>query len=88
MPVVSNSGPEAIALAKELKLPLLIDEKVARHEAKRLGIPYFGTLRVLRAAKEHALIGEIRPTLDQMILAGMHIDETLYAKFLEQNGES
>jgi predicted nucleic acid-binding protein len=71
--------PEAVY---ERNLPLLIDEKLGRQEAARLGIPYFGSLRVVQSAKELGLIPGIKPTLDQMIAAGMYLDDGLYAKIL------
>src|SRR6266446_2792452 len=79
---------EAIALAKESNLALLIDEKIARQEAARLGIPYFGSLKVLQAAKENRLLSHVKPCVDDMIAAGMHVDDELYGSFLKQVNES
>jgi predicted nucleic acid-binding protein len=45
---------EAIQLARELSADaLLVDDRDAREEAERLGIPVLGTLRVLADASEH-----------------------------------
>lgn len=45
---------EAIELAQELSADaLLVDDRDARDEARRLGIPVLGTLRVLADASEH-----------------------------------
>lgn len=47
---------EAIALAAELSADaLLMDDRDARQEAEKLGIPVLGTLRVLVDASEHGL---------------------------------
>jgi len=45
---------EAIRLAVEISADaLLVDDRDARHEAERLGVPVLGTLRVLADASEH-----------------------------------
>ena len=78
---------EAIALAKGSNLPLSIDERIARQEAARLGIRYFGSLKVLQAAKENGFLSHIKPCLDDMIVAGMHLDDELYSRFFKQVNE-
>ncbi|MBI2820610.1 MAG: DUF3368 domain-containing protein [Acidobacteria bacterium] len=78
---------EAIVLAKELGLALLVDEREARREAHRLGIEYFGSLRVLKEAKDRGLISAVRPVLDQLISTGTYISHALYHEFLTQLGE-
>jgi predicted nucleic acid-binding protein len=45
---LSQGESEAILLAKELDAYLLVDELEARKEASRLGISYFGSLRIIR----------------------------------------
>lgn len=45
---------EAIRLAVEMSADaLLVDDRDARHEAERLGVPVVGTLRVLADASQH-----------------------------------
>jgi predicted nucleic acid-binding protein len=45
---------EAIRLAVEMSADtLLVDDRDARHEAERLGVPVLGTLRVLADASQH-----------------------------------
>jgi predicted nucleic acid-binding protein len=46
---------EAIVLAQELGSALLVDDREARKEARRLGIAHFGSLRILKEAKESAV---------------------------------
>jgi predicted nucleic acid-binding protein len=53
---LSRGESEAILLAKELDAFLLVDELEARKEASRLGINYFGSLRVIKEAKDRGLI--------------------------------
>jgi predicted nucleic acid-binding protein len=52
---LSRGESEAILLAKELGGYLLVDEFEARKEAARLGISYFGTLRIIKEAKDRGL---------------------------------
>lgn len=44
---------EAIQLAVMSADALLVDDRDARHEAERLGVPVVGTLRVLADASQH-----------------------------------
>ncbi len=73
---------EAIALAQELGAVLLVDEQEARKEAKRLGIPYFGSLRVLKEAKVKGIANPIKPILDELVASGTYIRPALYREFL------
>lgn len=79
---------EAIVLAKELTAHLLVDDYQARREALRLGIDIFGSLRVLKEAKEGGMIDEVRPVLDQMVSTGTYLSEALYQEFLREMGEA
>ena len=79
---------EAIALAKEQGAALLVDEREARREALHQGVTVMGSLRVLREAKTRGIIPRVRPTLDELIAAGMYISEPLYEAFLRQLDEA
>lgn len=79
---------EAIALAKEQGVALLVDEREARREALHQGIAVMGSLRVLREAKTRGIIPRIRPVLDELIAAGMYIGEAVYEAFLHQLDEA
>ncbi len=71
---------EAIALAYQLKTPLLIDDQQGGAAAKRLGLPAFGTVGVLIRAKEANLVSAIRPVLEQIRRQGYWLsDEVLNA---------
>jgi predicted nucleic acid-binding protein len=51
---LGDGGRQAIQLAIELPADaLLVDDRDARDEAQRLGVPVLGTLRVLADASEH-----------------------------------
>jgi len=78
---------EAILLAKELDAYLLVDELEARKEASRLGISYFGSLRIIKEAKNRGLILKAKPVLDELIASSTYLDEILYKWFLREMGE-
>lgn len=78
---------EAVVLAAELNGVLLIDEYEGRKEAQRLGIDHFGSLRLLKEAKDLGIIPQVKPVLDQLIASGTYISESLYQELLRASGE-
>ena len=78
---------EAIVLAQELNAALLIDDHRARMEAEKMGLVCFGSLRVLKEAKEGKLIEAIKPIVDELRQSGLRIKDTLYRRFLRELGE-
>jgi len=84
---LSRGESEAIALAKELGAHLLVDELEARKEASRLGINYFGSLRIIKEAKDRGVISKAKAVLDDLIASSTYLDDTLYQRFLREMGE-
>lgn len=78
---------EAIVLSEELEASLLIDDRLARKEAEKRGIMCFGSLKVLKEAKDKRLIEKIRPIGDELRRTGLRIKNSLYQKFLQEIGE-
>ena len=80
---------EAIALALETSAGLiLLDERLGRHAAMRLGLTVAGTLGVLIAAKDRGLIAALRPVLDALrVQAGFWIGGELHDAVLKAAGE-
>jgi hypothetical protein len=80
---------EAIALALELKADeLLIDERLGRREAVRLGLSITGFLGVLLIAKNRGLISKVQPIIDALILqANFRISRQLYEEVLQTANE-
>lgn len=81
---------EAIALAVELNADrLLMDERLGRAAAMRVGLQVTGVLGILIAAKRNNLIQDVKPLLDALIeQVGFWIDVRLYAEVLQAVGES
>lgn len=78
-----------LALAKEHDAHLIIiDEKKAREEAKRIGLPVRGTLGVLLEAKKKGLIDAIKPLLDALRDNGMYLEQSLIDDVLQLAGET
>ncbi len=74
----------AIALALELQADdLLIDERLGRQEAVRLGLSIIGILGVLLIAKQRSLITQVQPVMDALSnQAGFRISPQLYQRVL------
>ncbi len=74
----------AIALALELQADdLLIDERLGRQEAVRLGLSIIGILGILLIAKQRSLILEVQPVMDALSdQAGFRISPQLYQRVL------
>lgn len=74
---------EAIALAMEVSAgQILLDDRPARHMAKRLGLSVVGSLGLLLDAQRLGLIDDVRPYLDAMIDVGFHVGHPLYGEVL------
>lgn len=80
----------AIALAFELHADsVLIDERLGRQEAIRLGLPIIDILGVLLVAKQRSLITQVQPVIDILInQAGFRISSQLYVRILGLAEES
>lgn len=68
---------EAISLASQLSMPLLIDEKLGRDIAKKNNVNVIGTCGLLLAAKQQNAIKSIKPILEQLICTGYRISGKL-----------
>jgi uncharacterized protein len=80
----------AIALAFELQADdLLIDERLGRQEALRLGLSIVGILGILLVAKQRSLIPQVQPIMDSLIdQAGFRVSPQLYQRVLALSEES
>ena len=57
--------------------PMIIDERLARRHAKRLGLTLTGTLGVLLKAKERGLVPTVEPLIDELRQGGIRLDDAL-----------
>jgi predicted nucleic acid-binding protein len=80
---------EVIALAQELTASLvIIDERLARRHARRLGLPLTGTLGVLLRAKERGLIPRVAPFIHGLRAGGVRLSAGLVRRALQLAGEA
>ncbi len=79
---------EAIQLAAELSLLILMDEKRGRRLAMTRGLRVTGTLGLLLEAKNRALVPAVAPLLRGLKDTGFHISRPLEAEVLRRAGES
>ena len=65
------------AAARHAASVLVIDERLGRREARRLGIALTGTAGLLCAAKSRGLIKAVVPALEEMRAAGYFLGDTV-----------
>ena len=80
---------EALALAMEMGAGLvLMDERLGRRVAERLGLRRMGVIGMLQRAKMHRVIPELKPALDDLrSTAGFWIGSALYDRVLRDARE-
>ncbi|HZW69727.1 MAG TPA: DUF3368 domain-containing protein [Hanamia sp.] len=77
--ILDRGELEAISIAIELQADLLIiDEKLGRIVAKTIGFDITGLVGILITAKNKNLILSVKKALDEVILLGCRISNTLY----------
>lgn len=79
---------EAIILAEEKGIPLLMDDPQARKEARERKIKLVSSPDILQEAKDRNLIPNVRESLDELIEAGFRISDQLYRDLLKRASES
>lgn len=84
---VDRGEAEAIVLAKQMAIPLLIDEHRGRVAAKHEGVSIFGSGALLLQAKDRGLIREVRPHLDALLQAQYRLSDALRREILRLAGE-
>lgn len=79
---------EVIVLAMERGIKqVLIDEKIARLQAKVFNLNVVGTLGLLLKAKKKGLVENIKPLIDSIVEGGYWIKEDLVEAILKEAGE-
>lgn len=79
---------EVIVLAIEKGInQVLIDEKIARQQAKILNLNVIGTLGLLLKAKNKGLIKELKPLIKSIVDGGYWIKDNIIEAILKEAGE-
>ena len=79
---------EVIILSKEKRIKqVLIDERVARLQARVLGLKVIGTLGLLLKAKKKGLLHSIKPSVTKMLDNGIWIKEEIVNSILKEAEE-
>lgn len=78
---------EAVALAAERELPIILDDRQARAVARKLELNILGTAAVLIRAKKQGLIKAVAPLLDALAEHEFRLSEALRQEALRLAGE-
>jgi predicted nucleic acid-binding protein len=80
---------EAIALASSLRpgTPIILDDRRARRLAQDVGLVVIGSGGILGLAKRAGLITSVRPTLFELVSAGLFLSDAAVRELLEVAGE-
>ena len=88
--LAEDLGPgeqQAIGLAHSLPALLLMDERLGRTAARRLGVRVAGTVGVVLRAKEMGLIPEVIPLLKELRARGYWLSDGLLDAAMRLAGE-
>ncbi len=78
---------QAIALARQRKIPILIDERQGRAVAKRHGLIAVGSLAVAIKAKQSRVVTKITPLIERLEQHGYYLSSALKQDVLKRSGE-
>ena len=85
--IVDLGESEAITLAYEKGMRLIIDDLKGRQVAQRLGITVTGTVGIIVKAKQEGIVTAVLPLLDALDACQFRISSTLRAEALRLAGE-
>ncbi len=86
--VLDRGESEAIALAHEKGLRVILDDRKAREVATRMGVPVTGTIGLIVKAKSAGIITAVRPLLDSLDACKFHVSRDLRNEALRLAGEN
>ncbi len=78
---------EAITIAKEMKVPLLIDEQKGRKVAQKENLEIIGSIGILLIAKRKGILRNIKNSIKEMQNTGYRFSKNLYNKALSLTNE-
>jgi uncharacterized protein len=89
VPPVSDVDVLVVALAIEQHATLLTDDNAVRKLAMTHRVPVIGSIGILIRARHDGVIPALQPLLDQLIVAGFHLDPQgqVYREALRRVGE-
>jgi predicted nucleic acid-binding protein len=85
--LVDDGEAEAIALASERALVIILDDRQARRVAQNIGLRILGTLGCLLKAKAAGVIPAVKPVIAKLEDDGFFLAEELKAEALRLAGE-
>ncbi len=85
--VLGAGESEAITLALELALPIVLDEKKARTIAEAMGLKILGTVGLLVLAKKQNLLQSVSSLLHDLEATGFYMSTSLKEQALQGAGE-
>lgn len=88
LPALGAGELAAIALARELGAPVLMDERLGRRVAALHGVNVVGSAAVLIRAKERGLIPAVKPILKAWRSWGYFLSDALLQGMLARAGEA
>jgi predicted nucleic acid-binding protein len=84
---IDDGEAEAIALAAEQQMRVVLDDRKARDVAFRMNLKVIGTVGVLVRAKREGLFPWLKPLLNELIGKGFRLSEDLKKEALQLAGE-
>ncbi len=88
LPAADSGERDAVALAHQLGLAVLLDDRTARAAARRVGVSVFGTAGLLIEPKAAGLIPSVRTLLEQIRDNGNWLSDTLIDHAASLAGET
>jgi predicted nucleic acid-binding protein len=85
---VDRGEAEAIVVAREHGLILLIDDLAGRRAAEARGMAIIGSAGVLGLAKRNGLLSSVQPALDELLQVGLRLSVSLYRQILADADEA
>ena len=85
--IVDLGESEAITLAYEKRVRLIIDDLKGRQVARQLGLAVTGTVGLIVKAKQEGIVTAVLPLLDALDACQFRIGSTLRGEALRLAGE-
>jgi len=85
--IVDPGEAEAIALAYEKGMRLIVDDLKGRRAAQQLGLAVTGTVGLIVKARQEGVVAAVRPLLDALDAQQFRISSALRTEALRLVGE-